>query len=193
MILLWSSAILLAIALTFLLYFNRDPPRAIPRNARIVSPADGEVIEVTSVGTHATVRKGNGYTQFATDIPLPATMVRIFLSPLDVHVQRAPIAGIIESVFLKHGKRIPAFKERAWQNEHAEILIAGTHGPAKVVLIGGALAGRVRPSVTKGQIVKKGERIGKILLGSQVCLIFPQCHLNVKKGDRLRAGESIVA
>jgi len=177
----------------FYLYFNRDPERDIPTTGKLVSPADGRVLEVKTVGKNVTFKKGIGYTKFLTGVRLPATMIRIFLSPFNVHIQRAPIKGTVTQVKKVAGKRLAAYSPLAWQNEHAEITLKTKLGTVKIILIGGAVAGRVRPWVRKGQKVEKGERIGKILLGSQVCIIFPQCKTKTRKGKQVQAGVSIIA
>ncbi|MBW2969580.1 phosphatidylserine decarboxylase [Candidatus Woesearchaeota archaeon] len=183
---------IIILLIAYYLYFNRDPERKIPKTG-IVAPADGKVLEVTTVDKKAEFKKGIGYTSFTTDMKLPATMIRIFLNPFDVHVQRAPIEGTIQKVKHYLGKHAMAFKPTAWQNERAEITIKSQKGPVKVVLIAGILARRIRTFVKKGQKIQKGQRIGKILLGSQVCVLLPKCKTKTKRGEKVQAGTSIIA
>lgn len=169
----------------FYLYFNRDPEREIPKTG-IVSPADGKVLET------ATIRKADkGYARFAKGMT-PATMMRIFLSLTNVHVQRAPVEGVVNEIKYTPGKHMIAFNKNAWENEHAEITIKSKIGMVKVVLIAGLIARRIRIFVKKGQKVQKGQRIGRILLGSQVILIIPKCKVQLKRGKQVRAGTSII-
>ncbi|MBW3016091.1 phosphatidylserine decarboxylase, partial [Candidatus Woesearchaeota archaeon] len=108
-------------------------------------------------------------------------------------VQRAPIEGTIQKVKHYPGKHAMAFKPMAWQNERAEIMIKSQKGLIKVVLIAGILARRIRTFVKKGQKIQKGQRIGKILLGSQVCVLLPKCKTKTKRGEKVQAGTSIIA
>ncbi|MCX6709038.1 MAG: phosphatidylserine decarboxylase [Candidatus Woesearchaeota archaeon] len=183
---MWKILVIIAImAVCFYIYFNRDPERKIAK-AKIVSPADGKVLET------ATIRKADkGYARFAKGM-LPATMIRIFLSLFDVHVQRAPVEGIVKEIKYTPGKHMLAFSKNAWENEHAEITIKSKIGLVKVVLIAGIIARRIRIFIKKGQKVQKGQRIGRILLGSQVILIIP-CKTKTKRGDKVQAGTSIIA
>ncbi|VVB81727.1 Putative archaetidylserine decarboxylase proenzyme [uncultured archaeon] len=178
-------AIVIVALILFYIHFNRDPDREIPKTG-IVSPADGKVLEA------ATVKSGKGYARFAKGM-LPATMIRIFLSLFDVHVQRAPIEGIVKEIKYFPGRKLFAFSDNAWENEHAEITIKSEIGLVKVVLIAGILARRIRVFAKKGQKLQKGQRIGRILLGSQVILILPKCKTKTKRGQRVQAGTSIIA
>jgi len=179
---MWIQAILASTAVItiFYLYFNRDPERQIPEDG-IVSPADGKIIEISTVKNEVDIKKGIGFIQFATGMPT-ATMMRIFLSPLDVHVQRSPIEGTVTEIKYERGRKLPAFSKRAWQNENAQVTINSKIGPVKVVLIAGILARRIRLFIEEGQKIEKGQRIGKILLGSQVCLICQNAKQKQKKG-----------
>jgi len=190
---MWIILISALIAsILFYIYFNRDPERKIPKTG-IVSPADGKVIEIITVEKKAEFGKGIGYTSFTTGFTVPVTMIRIFLNLFDVHVQRAPVEGTITEARHYPGKYAMAFKPSAWQNERAEIMIKSPKGPVKVVLVAGILARRIKLFIQNGQKVKKGERIGKILLGSQVCVILPKCKTKLKRGQKVQAGKTIIA
>lgn len=190
--LLIMTIVIVVVIILFYIYFNRDPERKIPKTG-IVSPADGKIIEITAVEKKAAFKKGMGYTSFATGFTVPVTMIRIFLNLFDVHVQRAPVEGIVTEAKHYPGKHAMAFKQSAWQNERAEIMIKSPKGPVKVVLIAGILARRIKLFIRKGQKVQKGQRIGKILLGSQVCVILPKCKTKTKRGQKVQSGTSIIA
>ena len=183
---MWTIFILAVFLICFYLYFNRDPEREIPEKGT-VSPADGKILEIKTI-----TKPGKGYTKFAKGIKMPATMIRIFLSITDVHVQRAPVEGKVKEVRYFAGKNMMASRKDAWQNEHAEITIQNKQ-MFKIIVIAGLIARRIRTFVKKGQKIQKGQRISRILLGSQVILIIPKCKTKVKKKEKVLAGTSIVA
>jgi phosphatidylserine decarboxylase len=193
--------LLILVSIFFLFYefiFLRDPERNIPSGENVVSPCDGKVISITPFHGQriGKVKKGTFGRIYA---PLKlvgkeGTVVSIFMSPLDVHVTRAPIAGKAVSVHHREGKFLRAFDERALiENEKAEILIKGKR-TVLLILIAGMVARRITTFLTSGDAVKKGGRIGIITLGSQCTLVLPKTtKIIVKSGDRVRAGESIIA
>jgi phosphatidylserine decarboxylase len=169
-------ALLLLFIAAFLLYFFRDPDREHPAGEGIVlSPADGRVMDVTQNAGVITVR--------------------IFMSPLDVHVQRSPVSGVVESVEYTPGKFMRAYDPKAYlENERNSIKIMddNLHG-YEVVQIAGIIARRIVCRTRAGARVSRGERIGMIMLGSQVNLRMPGAlKVHVKPGDRVTAGVSIV-
>lgn len=191
--------IVLAVAaalLAFYLYFIRDPVRTIPPDEdAIVSPADGRVIEVLNWDKkQSTHHKGLGSVSvLCDDVASRCRIIAIFMSPLDVHVNRIPYDGSVLSVRHSPGAYNPA-SSLALQNEKNEVLLSSTVGKMKVVQIAGLVARRIECWLRPNQKVIKGERYGRIILGSQVLLIMPaRLQVFVKKGDKVKAGETVVA
>ncbi|HXF05214.1 MAG TPA: phosphatidylserine decarboxylase family protein [Blastocatellia bacterium] len=175
------------IALVFLLgtgfvaWFFRDPERPIPADeAAIVSPADGKVVRIASLDPSN---------------PRAGRILSIFLSPLDVHVNRSPIAGRITDVQHHPGSFRPAMKDEASVvNEQTVITISGEKTEVIVKQIAGILARRIVCWKRVGETVQKGERIGLIKFGSRADVILsPDTEIVVRPGDRVRAGSSIIA
>lgn len=164
-------------------FFFRDPERAVPDGPGVVvAPADGRVMVVRQ-GVGA---EGEG--------PGPFSQVSIFLSVLDVHVNRAPYGGKVEDLKYRPGRFLVAWREEASRvNEQAVIALATPDGPITVKQIAGALARRVVTWIRPGQELKTGERIGLIRFGSRVDLLVPRrVMLAVKVGDKVRGGETVV-
>lgn len=182
--------------------FLRNPPRVTPQDPDvIISPADGKVIEILEFnGTEVKLYKGqkrflgliNTLTQ---DVAHGGYIVSIFMSPLDVHHNRAPINGTIKSVVHTNGKFLPVNTfEAGLVNEKSEIVIVGDKIKLKMIQIAGFLATRVVTHAKPGDSVDRGQVIGLINLGSQVTLIVPKnVKISIAKGDRVVAGETILA
>lgn len=175
----WAGFLWVAIALfvlcLFVVYFFRDPERSIPEDPRaIVSPADGKVVRL--------LQKGED------------TILSIFLSLLDVHINRAPLEGTIIKQDYRPGKFLLAYDDRASvENEHMTITIAGKQ-KLTFSLIAGMLARRIRVWSQEGAHVQKGDKIGLIRFGSRVDITLPpECEVVVHKGDRVYGGSSIIA
>jgi phosphatidylserine decarboxylase len=168
------------LVLAFLvLNFFRDPERAIPTYAQaIISPADGRIVQVVQESY-----EGN-----------PVCRVSIFMSPLDVHVNRAPIAGVIKEVSYRKGAFRAAMREAASiENEQNVFSLEGEQGRVVVKQIAGILARRIVFWKRPGDSLARGERVGLIKFGSRVdVLMDPDVTLSVKVGDRVRAGSSIL-
>lgn len=168
----------------FIGYFFRDPKRTPPEDPQLlVSPADGKVVEVQEVND----------PKFYEG---PARKVAIFMSPMDVHVNRAPTGGIVEKVEYKKGKYMMAWDEKASENNERNAVFLQTDKGRKItfVQIAGFLARRIICDVKRGSVLKKGQRFGIIRFGSRVDVYLPlDLEIEVKVGDRLRAGESILA
>ena len=168
------------LVLAFLvLNFFRDPERAIPTHAQaIISPADGRIVQVVQESY-----EGN-----------PVCRVSIFMSPLDVHVNRAPIAGVVKEVSYRKGAFRPAMEEVASvENEQNVFTLEGEQGRIVVKQIAGILARRIVFWKRPGDSLARGERVGLIKFGSRVdVLMDPDVTLSVKVGDRVRAGSSIL-
>jgi phosphatidylserine decarboxylase len=161
------------------LNFFRDPDRDVPQTpGLIVSPADGKVVQVVNE-TH----EGR-----------PVRRLSIFMSPLDVHVNRAPIAGVIENVSYRKGTfSIAAKDEASIENEQNVFTLAGEQGKVIVKQIAGAVARRIVFWKRAGDRLARGERVGLIKFGSRVDVLFePGIKLRVKVGDRVRAGSTIL-
>ena len=170
------------LAIAFCLFFFRDPERVAPADERlVVSPADGRVLEVS----------GEREERF---LHAPATRISIFMSPLDVHVNRAPVSGTIEVVRHTPGKFRAAFADKAsLDNERNALMLTSGGRRYLVVQIAGALARRIVCRVGEGDRVRRGERFGLIMFGSRVDLFLPpEVRPAVRKGDRVRAGTSVV-
>ncbi|HSB51918.1 MAG TPA: phosphatidylserine decarboxylase family protein [Dissulfurispiraceae bacterium] len=175
----WASLLPLAVTF-FMVYFFRDPDRVIPHGESIfVSPADGKVILIERVNE----------PQY---IGGPALMMSIFMSPLDVHVNRVPCDGVVESVVYTPGKFLSAFKhEASLQNENITMVLAT--GKGKIVLrqVAGFLARRAVCRAVPGDRLRKGDRYGIIKFSSRVDIYLPsETQVSVRLGDRVKAGES---
>jgi phosphatidylserine decarboxylase len=184
-LLVWAgwikAALLLGLVAAFMAFFFRDPERAAPALAgAILAPADGRVMDVRT----------------AVDDPFvgPAQAVSIFLSPLDVHVNRAPLAGLVVGVEYRPGAKLAAYRPEASDvNERTTIAIQGEAARVVVRQIAGVLARRIVCRVRPGDKLASGERFGLIKFGSRTDLIVPAAaRLRVKPGDRVRGGETIV-
>jgi phosphatidylserine decarboxylase len=196
----------LAAAFVFLAYrFYRDPERAAPdREGVIISPADGEVIYVReSRGGRLPVATKHGRScalQELTKTPLQcedAAVIGISMSFLDVHVNRAPIAGRV--AFQRHFPGCFGSLRRAdmvFQNERTTTIIERGNLQVAVVQIASRLVRQIVSFVSEGQAVAQGQRIGMIRLGSQVDIVLParpDICVTVQPGERVRAGQSILA
>jgi phosphatidylserine decarboxylase len=176
-------AVVLWLAMLACLAFFRDPARQSDAPPDVVlAPADGKVL---SVGSAPAVLAGMG---------LPK-QVSIFMSPANVHVNRAPISGTVREARHNRGSKFPAYRDKASDlNEHSFVLIEGSGGAVAYKQIAGAVARRVVCDLTPGQEVTRGERVGLIKFGSRVDLFLPQrATIEVKPGERTRAGLTCVA
>lgn len=173
------SALPLLLAL-FFLWFFRDPERAIPAEpGLIVSPADGKVTEISD--THWNGR--------------PGTRISIFLSVFDVHVNRSPIAGIIQEVTYRPGKFSNALDAASAENNEQNVVTVEGEGLTLVFKqIAGLLARRIVFNHKPGDALARGQRVGMIKFGSRTDVIFPSpSELAVKVGDRVKGGSSVLA
>nr|SBO98241.1 Phosphatidylserine decarboxylase [Nonomuraea gerenzanensis] len=137
-----------------MLWFFRDPDRT-PGDGRVLSPADGVV-------------------QSIDPWPDGRTRVAIFMSPLNVHVNRAPLAGNVTSVQHVAGGFLPAFNKDSDQNERVVWHFETTLGDIEMVQIAGAVARRIVPYLSAGAKVEQAERIGLIRFGSRVDIYLPE-------------------
>lgn len=181
--------------------FLRNPKRStIAKPAELVAPADGKIITIDPfVRNRITMFKGNrrlhGIIRTITkDVDTQGTIVSIYMSPLDVHYNRAPVAGLITKVTHQKGHFLPAQSFRnCLQNEKAEILITSKDITIKVIQIAGFLARRIETYVKPNDTIQKGAIIGRINLGSQVTVILPaNVQPTVYIGQKVKAGETII-
>lgn len=189
------GAILIGI---FLLNFYRDPKRIIPKGNNIVAPADGKVISIINTSKKtAKVKKGllGKIDTLTKDVAKQCYVISIFMSPLDVHINRAPIEGIVKSIKYTKGKFFRAYNiEKSFQNEKNEIIIQNKKIKVKVIQIAGFLARRIKCCLRKNQKINKGDKIGMIALGSQAALILPKgVALKVGINDKVKSGETVIA
>jgi phosphatidylserine decarboxylase len=176
-------AIPFAILAAFFVFFFRDPDRTVPSDPDlVVSPADGRVMIV-------------GDPPFAGAPPGDWQLISIFLSPMDVHVNRTPVAGRVTKVEYHAGRFLPAYKtEAGTHNEWTEVWF--DHNGTTIVCrqIVGILARRIVTRLEVGQTVERGERFGVMKFGSRIDLFLPRsATLRVNAGDRVVGGESVLA
>jgi len=171
------------VAVGFFAYFFRDPERDIsPEPGIIVSPADGKVVRVDEFQENEFLKTS-------------ARRVAIFMNVFDVHVNRAPLTGTVTARVHRPGAFQAAFRPAAgWQNEQLAMVIEDNRGRrALVVQIAGLLARRIISYVQPGEHLAQGERFGLICFGSRVDLYLPpDLDLEVKVGDRVKAGSSVI-
>jgi phosphatidylserine decarboxylase len=178
---LW--AIPFAILAAFFIFFFRDPDRTVPTGPNlVVSPADGRVMLVG-------------------DPPFPGApagewqLISIFLSPMDVHINRTPIGGRVTKVEYHPGRFLPAYKtEAGTHNEWTEVWFDDRGSVVVCRQIVGILARRIVTRLQTGQTVDRGQRFGVMKFGSRIDLFVPRsATLTVKAGDRVIGGESVLA
>jgi len=171
----WVAAIFLLVTL-FMAFFFRDPKRVPPSDPDVVvSPADGKVTRISSAGADSTV-------------------VSIFLSPLDVHINRSPIPGKIVDVLYSPGKFLMATNEKAsLVNEQNALTIQGEKITVVCKQIAGILARRIVCWKAEGDSLGLGERFGMIKFSSRTDLLLPaNVRVTVKEGDRVRGGTTVI-
>lgn len=178
------SGIITVILIGYLLVFFRDPVRvASPDPADIMAGAEGKIMSVVEV-------------EEPEFLKTRAVRISIFLSLVDVHVNRAPIAGRVEHAQYYPGARYFTFEEKSSElNQHSSIVIRGEKTSCVVKQIVGPVARRVVYWLEPGQVLQKGERIGMMKFGSRLDMYFPRedVEVLVKKSDKVRAGETVVA
>ena len=163
-------------------FFFRDPERPLPADqSLVVSPADGLVMNVGPAGADAPA----GTWQ----------QITIFLSPLDVHVNRAPVSGRVTRVSHKAGQFLPAYKpESGAVNEQSEIWVDHDGRTAVFRQVVGLMARRVVTRVIEGDTLVVGQRIGVMKFGSRMDVFLPtDLAVRVRKGDRVVAAETVLA
>jgi phosphatidylserine decarboxylase len=160
--------------------FFRDPEREVPVLTRaVLAPADGRVTDVA-----------DALDPFVG----PSIRVSIFLSPLDVHVNRAPISGLVVGTTYSSGRFIAAYKADASElNERCAIHLQGEHGRVTVTQIAGVVARRIVCRVAAGDKLEAGQRFGMIRFGSRTDCAMPRgTDLRVRVGDRVTGGVTVL-
>lgn len=176
----WGWSILPVLLAAFFLWFFRDPQRDIPQGSGlIVSPGDGKVTETAAIETP----EG------------PRQRISIFLSVFDVHVNRAPIAGVLTAVRYRKGEYLNAMNPNsADRNEQNVVTVKGDGFEVTFKQIAGLLARRIVFRHGEGERVERGQRVGLIKFGSRVDVILPaEAVLRVRVGDRVKGGASVLA
>lgn len=172
----WPVALVFIAVAVFMRYFFRDPHRDVPTEpGLIVSAADGRVTRIE-------------------DTP-DRKVVSVFLSPLDVHINRSPIAGKIKQITYTRGKKMPATSDEAsLVNERNSLVIEGDNMTVSCTQIAGILARRIVCWPREGDNLERGQRFGLIKFGSRTDLVMPgNVEIAVGIGDRVRGGETIIA
>jgi len=178
-----AAAVPLVLLAGFFLYFFRDPDRASPQDAHLVlSPADGRVLV-------------SGPADPGAAPPGEWKQISIFLSPMDVHVNRSPVSGRVSKVDFRRGKYLPAYHhDAASTNERSEVWV--DHDGSTVVFrqIVGILARRVVCRIKPGAELKAGDRFGIMKFGSRMDVFLPvTAALRVSVGDKVVGGETVIA
>ena len=183
----WWLAPVSGILLFLVVYFFRDPPRRVPQEAGLlIAPADGRVVEITPLE----------HDEFVGG---PAVRIAIFLSLLNVHVNRAPCAARVIRLRYWPGRFLSALKpECAIHNENMWIGMeedAAPHRRFAMRQIAGAVARRIVCDLRPGQVVQRGEKFGMIKLGSRTEMILPAegLEIRVSVGQPIRGGRDVVA
>jgi len=166
----------------FMAYFFRDPDRRVPQDRDVVvSPADGRVMIA-------------GPSDGRWSPPGSWKQITIFLSPMDVHINRTPVSGRVTRVDYRRGKFLPAYNEGANENELNEVWIDHNGRPVVFRQVVGILARRIVCRVEEGQVLDRGERVGLMRFGSRMDVFMPDDSiLQVAVGDRVIGGETILA
>ena len=175
----WYVTLLLLIGALFMAFFFRDPQRIPPDDPNVVvSPADGRVTRVKPIAAEA-------------DSP---TLVSIFLSPFDVHINRAPIPGKITDVVYSPGKYLMATNEMAsLVNEQNTLTIQGEKITVVCKQIAGILARRIVVWKRAGDYLGLGEPFGMIKFSSRTDILLPEnVRVTVKEGQRVRGGITVI-
>jgi len=179
----WVLAIPFVLLGAFFAFFFRDPERVSPSDpSAVLAPADGRVLIA-------------GPAVPGASPPGEWQQVSIFLSPVDVHVNRIPVSGRVTKVSYLPGRFLPAYRPDAGHtNERSEIWIDHAGQPVVARQIVGILARRVVCRVKSGADVRAGDRFGIMKFGSRMDVFLPTAaQITVKVGDFVRGGETVIA
>lgn len=180
---IWTATIatfVFSLFTVFSIWFYRNPERVTPQDDReaVISPADGTVLKIEEI-TGQKIGESK------------AKKVSIFMSPMDVHVNRAPVDGTVEAIDYVKGKFFKADLDKASEeNEHNWVVMKSVQGPkVAFVQIAGFVARRIVCYVEKGERLQRGERFGMIRFGSRMEIVVPETsEILVKPGDKTLAG-----
>ncbi len=179
----WWISMPLGLLTAFSAWFFRNPEREIPDDDDVyVSPADGKILRVSDV-------KEDRY------LYRPMRKVEIFMSPLDVHVNRIPRTGTVIDTAYTRGKFVNASLDKAsTDNEQNAVVVRDRQGRDYMfVQISGFVARRIVSYVRAGKEVELGQRMGMIKFGSRLDVYLPpDAEVGVRAGDRVKAGESVI-
>jgi phosphatidylserine decarboxylase len=166
----------------FMAYFFRDPERQVPQDPDVVvSPADGRIMIA-------------GPTDRRWAPPGDWKQITIFLSPMDVHMNRAPVAGRVTRIDYRPGRFLPAYDEGSNDNELNEVWIDYRGRPVVFRQVVGMLARRIVCRVREGETLERGQRVGLMKFGSRMDVFLPmEATLLVSVGDRVVGGETVLA
>ena len=173
---IWPAVVVFILLAGFMLYFFRDPARVVPDGVGlIVSAADGRVTRIED--------NEDG------------KLVSVFLSPLDVHINRSPLTGTIAKINYIKGKKMPATSDNAsYVNERNSLVIEGEGISVTCTQIAGILARRIVCWPKSGDNLQRGQKFGLIKFSSRTDLLMPKSvEIAVKVGDKVRGGETIIA
>jgi phosphatidylserine decarboxylase len=175
------------ILISFTFIFFRDPERNIPKEALekgniILSPADGKIIEIVEEYEPKYFKE-------------KAVRISIFLSPLDVHVNRIPISGIVDYFYYQPGSYLVAYHPKSSElNEQTHIGLNTIYGKVLFKQIVGIVARRLVCEIKEGDTITVGNRFGMMKFGSRMDIIVPiGTEFKMKVGERVVAGETIIA
>jgi len=172
----WPVSLVFICVAAFMAFFFRDPARKVPdAPGLIVSAADGRVTRI--------------------DEDDKGKVVSVFLSPLDVHINRSPIGGLVSEITYSVGRKMPATSnEASLHNERNSLVITGKDITVTCTQIAGILARRIVCWPKTGDNLVRGQKFGLIKFSSRTDLRMPpDVELNVKIGDRVRGGETVIA
>jgi phosphatidylserine decarboxylase len=178
-----DGAVVVLILTCFFLFFFRDPERSVTKDAdAVISPADGRVM-VAGVPTGEACPAGNWQ------------QISIFLSPMDVHVNRMPIGGRVTKVEYHPGRFLPAYRADAGDlNEYTEVTVDHHGQPIIVRQIVGVLARRIVCRVKEGDVVHAGDRFGVMKFGSRMDIFIPvSAAIAVTVNDKVVGGVTVIA
>jgi len=180
----WKSTASVSLVLTlFVLFFFRDPERTVPQGAGVVvSPADGRVIVVKDIFE-------------PTYLKQEVKQISIFLSVFNVHVNRSPISGTVETVKYNPGKfHVASVDKASLDNEQTAMVVSDGQHKVLVKQIAGLIARRIVCYSKPGDAIETGERYGLIRFGSRVDIFLPKdADIKVKVGDRVKGARDIIA
>ena len=179
----YVPAVFFLLAFLFVLNFFRNPERSFRGEAgAVLSPADGKVIRIDENASHELLTES--YRK-----------ISIFMNVFNVHVNRIPCSGIVETIRYREGKFLSADKDAASELNEMNAVLIRADGEKKVltVQVAGLIARRIVCWLTEGMEVHQGERFGMIRFGSRLDVFLPRdARVSVKIGDKVRAGETTI-